>query len=90
MSVYNTLSSPLSRALDAFKVRKWLMLGLIYDRDRWNFDFLKNERKTEKDKKERADPSECCGNRKPLAPLKFSLKRQHSLSKKKTHAMLFS
>lgn len=32
------------------------MLWLIYDRDRWNFDFLKNKRKTEKDKKERAEP----------------------------------
>ena len=64
------------------------MLWLIYDRDRWNFDFLKNERKTEKDKKERADrPSEYYGNRKPLDPLKFSLKRQHSLSEK-THAKL--
>lgn len=49
MSVYNTLPSPFSRAFDS-----------LYERDRWHFDFLKNERKTEKDK-ERADPSEWTG-----------------------------
>ena len=83
--VQHTLKPSLS-GIGCIKVRKWLMLRLIYDRDRWNFYFLKNNRKTEKDKKERAEPSECYGNRKPLDPLKFSF-RQHSLSEK-THAML--